>query len=87
MSYNTNGDYKYICHVYDYFTQFSWAKSLTFKQAIEVATFLFDLFFSIGSPPTILQSNNRKKFCIKVIKELVRLWPSVKIINGRSCHL
>src|SRR6266496_422398 len=86
MSYDADGDYKYICHVCDYFTQFSWARSLTSKRAIEVAAFLFDLFFSIGSPPTILQSDNRKKFCAEVIKELVSLWPTVKIINGRPRH-
>jgi hypothetical protein len=33
-----------------------------------------------------LQSDNRKEFCAAVIKELVDLWPSVKIINGRPRH-
>jgi transposase InsO family protein len=51
-----------------------------------VAAFLFDLFFFIGSPPAILQSDNGKEFCATVIKELVDLWPSVKIINGRPRH-
>ncbi|PKY48860.1 hypothetical protein RhiirA4_464584 [Rhizophagus irregularis] len=36
------------------------------------------------SPPIILQFDNRKKFCADIIKELVNLWPSVKIINERS---
>ena len=51
-----------------------------------MAAFLFDLFFSVGSPPTILQSDNGKEFCATVIKELVDLWPSTKIINGRPRH-
>ncbi len=86
MSYDADGDYKYICYICDHFTRFSWARSLTSKRAIEVAAFLFDLFFSIGSPPTILQSDNGKEFCAEVIKELVSLWPTVKIINGRPRH-
>ncbi|CAB4424874.1 unnamed protein product [Rhizophagus irregularis] len=65
----------------------SFARPLTSKRAIEVAAFLFDLFFFIGSPPTILQFDNGKEFCTEIIKELVGLWPSVKIINGRSRHL
>lgn len=51
-----------------------------------MAAFLFDLFFLIGSPPTILQSDNGKEFCANVIKELMDLWPSVKVINGRPRH-
>ncbi|CAB4400012.1 unnamed protein product [Rhizophagus irregularis] len=39
----------------------------------------------IGSP-TILQSNNGKKFTAEVILNLMSLWPSVKIINGRPQH-
>jgi hypothetical protein len=33
-----------------------------------------------------LQSDNGKEFCASVIKELVDLWPSIKIINGRPRH-
>jgi hypothetical protein len=87
LSYDAIGDYKYICYVHDHFTRFSWAKSLISKRAVEVAAFLFDLFFFIGSPPTILQSDNGKKFCAEIIKKLVNLWPSVKIINRRPRHL
>lgn len=75
-----------MCHVRDHFSRFSWAKALTSKRPIEVASFLFDLFHMIGSPPTILQSDNGKEFVAQVIKELMALWPSVKIINGRPRH-
>ncbi|GES86759.1 KRAB-A domain-containing protein 2-like [Rhizophagus clarus] len=37
-----------------------------------------------GSPPTILQSDNGKEFCAEVIKELFKMWPTVKIINRHS---
>lgn len=70
----------------DHFTRFSWAKALTSKRAVEVAAYLFDLFHLVGSSPTILQSDNGKEFCAEVIKELIEMWPSVKIINGRPRH-
>ncbi|CAB4400305.1 unnamed protein product [Rhizophagus irregularis] len=33
------------------------------KEAIEVAAYLFELFHFLGSPSTILQSDNEKEFC------------------------
>ena len=86
MSFDPDGEFKYICHVRDHFTRFSWARALTSKRAIEVAAYLFDLFHFIGSSPTILQSDNGKEFCAGVIKELIEMWPSVKIINGCPRH-
>lgn len=86
MSFDADGEFKYICHIRDHFTRFSWAKALTSKRAVEVAAYLFDLFHFIGSSPTILQSDNGKEFCASVIKELMEMWPSVKIINGRPRH-
>src|SRR6266536_6595231 len=86
MSYTPFGEFKYICHIRDHFSRFSWARALTSKRAVEVAAYLFDLFHSLGSSPTILQSDNGKEFCASVIKEPVILWPSVKIINGRPRH-
>ena len=41
----------------------------------------------IGSPLTILQLDNGKEFIAQTIKELIVLWPSVKIINGCPQHL
>ena len=73
MSYAPDGEFKYICHIRDYFSRFFWAKAITSKRAVEVAAYLFELFHSISSSPTILQSNNGKEFCALVIKELVNL--------------
>ncbi|CAG8825233.1 12948_t:CDS:2, partial [Gigaspora rosea] len=64
--------------------RFSWAKALTSKRPIEVASFLFDLFHMIGSPPTILQSDNGKEFIAQVIKELIALWLSQKLDKWRE---
>src|SRR6266540_6910163 len=86
MSYIPDGEFKYICHVRDHFSRFSWTKALTSKRVVEVAAYLFDLFHFLSSSPTILQSENEKEFYASVIKELINLWPSVKIINRRSYY-
>ena len=86
LSFDVDGEFKYICHVKNHFTRFLWAKSLTSKRAVEVAAYLFDLFHFLGSFLTILQSDNSKEICAEVIKELMNIWPSVKIINGHSHH-
>jgi len=71
LSFTPDGEFKYVCHVRDHFTRFSWARALTSKRAIEIAAYLFDIFHFIGSSPTILQSDNGKEFCAEVIKELM----------------
>ncbi|CAG8651983.1 19830_t:CDS:2, partial [Racocetra persica] len=30
-----NGDFRYICHIRDYFTRYSWARVLTSKRPIK----------------------------------------------------
>ncbi|CAG8622260.1 11722_t:CDS:2, partial [Racocetra persica] len=85
LTFQPVGEYKYICHVRDHFTRFSWARSLTSKSASEVAVFLYDIFIVFGAP-TILQLDNGKEFTADLIAELLSLWPGVHIINGRSRH-
>ncbi|GES84140.1 KRAB-A domain-containing protein 2-like [Rhizophagus clarus] len=63
------------------------SKALISKRAVEIIAYLFKLFYALSSSPTILQSDNGKEFYASVIKELIKLWPSVKIINGRPHHL
>ncbi|CAG8636217.1 12379_t:CDS:2, partial [Rhizophagus irregularis] len=80
-----DNEFKYILHIRDHFSRYSWAKPITSKSASEVAGCLFEIFTEIG-PPTILQSDNGKEFTAEVILNLMSLWPSVKIINGRPRH-
>ena len=48
LSFEPDSKYKYVCHVRDHFSRFSWAKALTSKRAIEVAAYLlFISFFGI----------------------------------------
>jgi hypothetical protein len=80
-----DGEYKYICHVRDHYSRFSWARAIRQKEAIEVAAYLFDLFTMFG-PPSILQCDNGKEFTASVIINLISLWPNTKIINGSPRH-
>ncbi|GES76143.1 KRAB-A domain-containing protein 2-like [Rhizophagus clarus] len=79
LSYNPDGEYKYICYIRDHFTHFLWVKALTSKRAVKVAAYLFDLFHFLGSPPKILQSDNGKEFTATIIKELISLWSTQKL--------
>ena len=78
-------NFKYILHIKDHFTRFSWAYPLSSKRTNVVALKLFELFTEIG-PPTILQSDNGGEFTSEVIKSLSKLWNNLKIINGRPRH-
>jgi len=79
-------NFRYILHIKDHFTRFSWAYPVTSKKTNIVALKLFELFTEIG-PPTILQSDNGREFTSKVIKDLTKLWDNLKIINGCPRHL
>jgi hypothetical protein len=39
MFYNSNGKFKYIYHICNYFLRFFWAKTLTSKRAVEVVAY------------------------------------------------
>jgi len=82
--YPDNG-FKYILHVRDHFSRFSWGKPLTSKEPVVIAGILFEIFCQFG-PPIILQSDNGKEFTAHVIEKLVELWPSIKLVNGRPRH-
>lgn len=53
-------NYKFIMHLKDHFTKFSWLFALTSKEAKHVAYNLRNVFYTFG-PPKILQSDNGKE--------------------------
>jgi len=79
----SNNEYKYICHVYDHYSRFSWVRAIWQKETIEVAAYFFDLFTMFG-PFSILHCNNGKEFTALIITNLISLWPNTKIINSSS---
>lgn len=80
-----DNNFKYILHVRDHFSRYSWAKPLESKESIVIAGILYDIFCQFG-PPIILQSDNGGEFTSDVIKSLTKMWPSLKLINGRPRH-
>ena len=80
-----DGEYKYILHVRDHFSKFSWTYALTSKRASEVAENIVQLFCSFG-PAKILQSDNGRKFMASVIEDMKKLWPDLVFIHGRPRH-
>ncbi|CAF3906613.1 unnamed protein product [Rotaria sp. Silwood1] len=80
-----DGEYKWILHTKDHFTEFSWAYPLKTTETAYIAEKLLRQFYLFGTP-RILQSNNGKEFVAKVIRDLRSKWPDLLIINGRSNH-
>ena len=68
--------YKIFLGQSSYFKKSNWGSS------IPLWSFSYFRFFS-----NYIQSDNGKEFCAGVIKELVEIWPSIKIINRRPRHL
>ena len=69
----------------DHFTKFCMLRALKSKSATEVALNLIDIFCDKGAPE-ILQSDNGREFVNSIILELVLMWPSLKIVNGKPRH-
>lgn len=55
------GDFRYILHVRDHRTKYSWAYPLPSKEAYPVGKKLHSLFCQVG-PPDELQSDNGREF-------------------------
>ena len=56
------------------------------KCAVEVASTLVSVFYTLGAP-CILQSDNGKEFDNNLLLvTLNQLWPSTKIIHGKPRH-
>ena len=83
MAQARDNEYRYIIHMRDHFTKFSWAKAIKQKTAKSVAKFVYKIFLMF--PPTILQCDNGMEFS-SLMSHLEELWPSLKIIHGRPRH-
>ena len=85
MQSTPDGDYKHICHYQDHLTKFSILRPHKTKEAVEVAFTLQDIFCLLGAPK-ILQSDNGREFANKVVEELTKRWPEMKIVHGKPRH-
>lgn len=77
-----DGKFKFVLVYQDCFTKFLLLRPLESKEADEVAYHLNDIFLTIGAP-CILQSDHGREFVDKIIGELSRLWPELKIVPGK----
>lgn len=82
MTVTPDSPYRYIFHIRDHFTRFSYAESSSSKSAEDAAISLFNFCLLYG-PPAILHSDNGGEFVGKVVKETLNIWPNIKIIHGR----
>ena len=82
---NPDGEYRYILHYVDCLTKFHILRPIKNKTAVEVAREMLYIFLDIGAP-LVLQSDNGREFTAHVISELGKLWPELKLVNGRPRH-
>ncbi|KAJ0178394.1 hypothetical protein K1T71_006217 [Dendrolimus kikuchii] len=75
-------DFKYIFNYQDYLTKFMILRPLHTKTAQEVAHIFLDIFCTLGAP-SVLQSDNRRKFVNRVVEELKLMWPELSTIHGK----
>ncbi|XP_045138260.1 KRAB-A domain-containing protein 2-like [Portunus trituberculatus] len=85
MQSQQDGEYQFILNYQDHLTKFVCLRPLKTKTAEEVAYHLVDIFCDKGAPH-ILQSDNGREFCNKLITEVLVLWPGCKLVHGKPRH-
>lgn len=78
-------NYKWLFNYQDHLTKLLFLRPLQTKTANEVANELLKIFLEVGGP-SILQSDNGREFTNSLISELVKMWPTLKILHGRPRH-
>ena len=78
-------DYKWVMAYQDHLTKYCHLRPLKSKEVAEVASELWKIFIDFGAP-FILQSDNGREFVAKIIEELARMWPQLKLVHGRPRH-
>lgn len=87
IDYQSHADdkYKFVLVYQDHLTKFVILRALETKRAEEVAYHLVDIFTIFGAP-VVLQSDNGREFCNRVIEELKTSWPELKLVHGKPRH-
>ncbi|KAL5493961.1 hypothetical protein EMCRGX_G015214 [Ephydatia muelleri] len=74
--------FKWILHIVDHWSKFTFAFPLAQKSAKEVTSALEKWVFPFIGLPSIIQSDNGREFVNKLIEEVVASWPG----SGRPRH-
>ena len=53
-----DNEYRYIIHMRDHFTKFSWAKAIKQKTAKSVAKFVYKIFLMFAANNTTMRQRN-----------------------------
>ena len=78
-------NFKYILNYQDHLTKFVILRPMQTKTAEEVTHILLDIFCILGAP-SVLQSDNGRKFANRIIEELKVMWPELTIVHGKPRH-
>ena len=87
MRHSPDGDFNFIGHFMDHFSQFHVLFPLKRKTAKEVSILLEERVLSYFGPPKIFHSDNGREFVNHLISEMFERWGSdVTFINGQAQH-
>ena len=85
MQSEPDGDYQLIVNYQDHLNKFTILRTLKGKTAEEVAYQLMDIFCMFGAA-FILQSDNGHEFVNKIIQNVAKMWPGMKLVHGTPRH-
>ena len=87
MRHMPDDNYKWILHVVDHWSKFTFAFPILNKTAKCVAQALQTNVFPVIGLPSILHSDNGREFVNKLIQEVLSTWPGqVQLVSGRPRH-
>ncbi|GFV61088.1 SCAN domain-containing protein 3 [Trichonephila clavipes] len=83
---NRDGEYKFTMVYQNHSTILTQLRALKTKRDEEVAYHVLSVFFTFGAP-TILQSDNGRKFSNQDVFGICAMWKDVKIVHGKPRHI
>ena len=81
----SDAGYRFVLVYQDHLTKFCILRPLKCKRAEQITYVLLDIFCLFGAP-SVLQSDNGREFCNKIINSLKEMWPELTIIHGKPRH-
>lgn len=87
MQTKADGNFRFICHVVDHFSQFHFVYPLKTKTGEETAKMLKEKVLCYVGLPSILHTDNGSEFVNAMMKTLLVLWPGqCEFIQGNPGH-
>ena len=86
MQDDPDGDYNWILNMQDHFSKFVHLRPIKAKTAVNVATGILDVFLTTNSAPRVLQCDNGREFDNKLLKQMEKQWPGLKLVHSRLRH-